>query len=67
MVPMMVRVSVAMAFPQEGRPTQSQQRDQSYRAEDNEPFDHGEVAYFSKVPVSSSASVPAAIFKRCIR
>jgi hypothetical protein len=35
---MMVRVSVAMAFPQEGRPTQNQQRDQSNRAEDNDPF-----------------------------
>jgi hypothetical protein len=35
---MMMRVSVAMAFPEEDRPTQSQQRDQSYRAEDDEPF-----------------------------
>jgi hypothetical protein len=90
---MMVRVPSAAAFPEEYCPKQSQQCNQSYRAEDNKPSagggipkpprgqylvgfrigqekwngPHGRGPLPLERVVSSSVSVPAAIFKRCIR
>ena len=92
MAMMVMRVAMAMRFPEEDGPNERQQCNQGHGAQNNEPFHgcrieapcghdlvsvhpnlgkkdraHTQEAFFSKVAVSSSASVPTAIFKRCIR
>jgi hypothetical protein len=92
MVMAVMRVAMAMGLPEEDSPNESQQCNQGYGAQDNEPFPGGRInapdgqdlarvrpnlgkkdrahtqeTFFSKVAVSSSASIPTAIFNRCIR